>query len=347
MALTVSGGVGELCVAGSGLVASVGFGVDAVSAAVRARLAWLREEPGATGPGSRPVLSLVPGVTGTGVARLAQLCAPAVVEALSPLRAGAPSRVHLLLGGAAPGTAAERAGPLDLAAHIAALAPEVTWIHHEPDPRGHASALLTLARVRQLAAEDPEALFLVGGVCSHRDPETLARLDAQGRLLSDENPDGFVPGEAAAFCLVAGPRAARLAGLRPLASLGPVGSAVEDVTGAPERIPLGRALAAAVRAALPPGSPPIGSVWCDLNGESRRSDDWAGAYLLVAPAMGRRPALWHPADRWGDIGAASGPALICLAARELRRTGAGSALIVTSSDSGERAAVAVHSIAAA
>ena len=357
MTLNDSGSSGDLFVAGAGLVAAVGFGVDAVSAAVRARLAWFREDDGAAGPGTRPVLATVPGIAGTGAERLAELCAPALLESLAPLRAPArapgaregharssgETRVHLLLAAAPADPVAGSPDPVDLAARAASLAPELAWAPHALETRGHAAGLLAIARARALAAEDPEALFLVGGACSHRDPACLARLEREGRLLSDTSPDGFVPGEAAAFCLLGTARALRLAGLDPMASLGPVGAA--DEPRSPGRAPSGRALAAAVRAALPPGPAPVGAVWCDLNGDSRRSDEWAAAYLLVAPRLGPRPALWHPADRWGDIGAATGPALIALAARELASISGRSALVLTSSDAGERAAVAVSAVA--
>ena len=47
-------------------------------------------------------------------------------------------------------------------------------------------------------------------------------------------------------------------------------------------------------------------VLCDMNGESFRGTEWAYAYIRTGK-MHRDPLeIWHPADCWGDVGAASG-----------------------------------------
>src|SRR5262249_57656869 len=72
----------------------------------------------------------------------------------------------------------------------------------------------------------------------------------------------------------------------------------------------------------------------DLNGEPWRADEWAFAYLRTGKRHGEPLDLRHPADCWGDVGAASGPLLVGLAVRELRRgrPGKDTALVWTASD---------------
>src|SRR5436190_637255 len=63
-----------------------------------------------------------------------------------------------------------------------------------------------------LLATDPRVpAVLVGGLDSYLEPPLLDQLDDQRRLLGAGAPDGFVPGEGAAFVLLAAPgHAARL-----------------------------------------------------------------------------------------------------------------------------------------
>ena len=94
-----------------------------------------------------------------------------------------------------------------------------------------------------------------------------------------------------------------------------------------------------------PGGPGrIYRVINDLNGERWRFLEWA---LACNPALSALPPdfrLWHPADCFGDIGAATGAAHICLAVRAFARDYAvGDAiLIANTSDTGERAALCVY-----
>ena len=82
-------------------------------------------------------------------------------------------------------------------------------------------------------------------------------------------------------------------------------------------------------------------VLCDLNGESYRNYEWALARTRAADCFTGDLDLVHPADCWGDIGAATGALLLAYAAEVYANgyTSADAALPWTASESGNRAAV--------
>ena len=81
----------------------------------------------------------------------------------------------------------------------------------------------------------------------------------------------------------------------------------------------------------------------DLNGERWRFLEWGMADARALSGLPPNRRLWHPADCFGDIGAATGAAHLCLATRAFRRGYAvGQAILVcNTSDGGERAATLV------
>ncbi|PRP97430.1 3-oxoacyl-(acyl carrier protein) synthase [Enhygromyxa salina] len=62
-----------------------------------------------------------------------------------------------------------------------------------------------------------EPLVLIGAVDTDCDPASLLRLSRRGALLGDDNPQGRIPGEAAAFVLLARPDVPRQIKARPWA----------------------------------------------------------------------------------------------------------------------------------
>jgi 3-oxoacyl-[acyl-carrier-protein] synthase-1 len=172
-------------------------------------------------------------------------------------------------------------------------------------------------------------------------------LDTAGRLKTSATPAGLIPGEAAAFVVLETVAHARGRKAPILARISPVRVAVEKESPAGETPGRGQAMAQVLRQAVAdtPGGPgTIHRVLNDLNGERWRFLEWA---LACNPALAALPPdfrLWHPADCFGDIGAATGAAHLCLAVRALTRGYAvgASILVANTSDTGERAALCVY-----
>ena len=106
--------------------------------------------------------------------------------------------------------------------------------------------------------------------------------------------------------------------------------------------PLGEGLSQAISRALASASPRlVDDVYCDLNGERYRSEEWGFCVLRVQEHL-RFGGEWLAAtDCWGDMGAASGVLSCVLAVRAWARGYARGprALLWGSSDHGLRAAL--------
>lgn len=184
------------------------------------------------------------------------------------------------------------------------------------------------------------ALAAVGGVDSYLFAPRLEALDGDWRILSDRNPDGFQPGEAAAFFLLEAGREATRRGAVPLARLGGFSAGRLDSSG--ERPNSGGELSAVLDWLLPSGGPsPL--VVCDLNGESWRMREWGYALSRIGPRLSEGLALEHPASALGDVGAATGATLVALATQYLvdKHEDRPGALVWAASDDGERRAVSL------
>jgi 3-oxoacyl-[acyl-carrier-protein] synthase-1 len=89
------------------------------------------------------------------------------------------------------------------------------------------------------------------------------------------------------------------------------------------------------------GVPPVikaDHLYCDMNGEPYRADEF-GFAIIRAGGLFRDPsAFTAPADCWGDVGAASGPLFLVLIDAATRKGYAPGQVLAafTSSESGER-----------
>lgn len=213
--------------------------------------------------------------------------------------------------------------------------------------RGHAGALAAIHQATQRVAERQTQLadpvFLILGVESYHHPETLLWLEAEQRLALEGIPNGFTPGEAAAG-LVLTTQAIRSAwGLPCSAMVAGAGIAHESLLRISETGSFGVGMHDAVTRAASGLSLPheaADTVYCDINGERYRSEEW-GFFALRGFQAIRSLDYLAPCDCWGDVGAAFGPLAAILAAQAvLRGYAAGPrTLVMAGSESGLRGAV--------
>ena len=205
------------------------------------------------------------------------------------------------------------------------------------------------AAFRQIQSGETE-LCLVGGVDSYLDAEMLEWLDRTEQLHSEANTWGFAPGEAAGFCLLASERAARRYSLTPLLQINAAATAIETNLIRTETVCTGRGLTEAFRGALAGLPEPAAGIEdkvhqtiCDMNGERYRADELAFTICRTSERFVDASKFLAPADCWGDVGAASGPLFVGLAAAAAQQGYAPGphTLVWTSSDRGERAAALV------
>lgn len=195
--------------------------------------------------------------------------------------------------------------------------------------------------------DQPFDYLLLGGSDSHRDDTRLEPLAAANRLLAPGNKDGFVPGEAACFLLLT--RHPHLAQQRngQMIALHPPGMADEAGHLFSHETYRGDGLDQAFKKALlnqELGS--VHTVYTSLNGEHYWAKEYGVAHLRNREYFHDPVTVEHPADCFGDLGAATAPVLIALAAENLwKYPKAQTHLAYSSSDGPRRGAVVVEKIA--
>jgi len=205
-------------------------------------------------------------------------------------------------------------------------------------PRGRAAALRALEAALETLQADPTTPVIVGGVDSFLDLRLLADLDTEKRILGPRVMDGFIPGEGAAFFVLHAPThspAARTASLDGVASTKDSGHRYGS---APAK---GEGLADAIdklRGGLQQTSAPVATTFAGFNGESFDAKLWGVAQMRHGDFFSPTLFMEHPADKYGDAGAATGAILTVLAATALSRgQRPGPALVWAASDSETRA----------
>lgn len=206
-------------------------------------------------------------------------------------------------------------------------------------PNGRAGALLALEQVGPLFEQGAEYV-MVGGADTYSDPQWLDQLESEGRLLTRQSFDGFVPGEGAAFLLLAPvPRRAPAGAITVVASA----SAEEPEHLYAQGPATGEGLANCFETlrAAPVSLPPVRSIWAGFNGEGFWAKEWGVARLRHADLFDPSADIQHPADCYGDLGAATGAMLMVLAERAMSMSGASPspALVFASSDRETRGCV--------
>lgn len=328
----------------------VGLTAESTAAAVRARISRITEHPILVDVRGEPVRMAQDGLLDPGLfglPRIVALARSALDEVLGKLGSRAQGlRIALLLGlpELRPGWS-ER--------EVAAVQQELTLplglIGGKPHviPGGHAAALEALRRGTELIGEGRADLCLVGGVESYLEPDTLLWLDTNRQLLRSGMRSAFHPGEGAGFLALAGERVRRQLGLK---SLGiPLATQVsrESKLIKTDEQNTGEGLTRALQAALTELSrrgERVDDVYCDLNGERYRTEEWGFALLRTQQAFRDASAARTAVSEWGDMGAASGALLMILALRAWARGYAQgpTALVWASSEGGLRGAVVLR-----
>ena len=341
-------------VVGLGATTAVGRDVWSTAAAVRAGVAGFQRHGFMVDDVGRPLtVAAMPGVgDDRSVAQRMSLALESVIDEATKMVTGSrsPSSLQLVvnLPSARPGL------PVDLAMQVKRMIDSAfpgRFRQVAVGAGGHAGGLVALTTARSWLADDPTAAVVVAGVDSYLDPDMLEWLDRTGQLHGAgrrNNAWGFVPGEGAGAIVLMRAGASDVADTEGTSfgrvlSVG-VGSE-ERLIGTGE-VCTGTGLTRAVRLALGelPVSETLSDVYCDMNGEPYRADEYAFVVARTSERFASASAFQAPADCWGDVGAASGPLLLALAcvAGVKRYARGGRALVWASSVRGERAAVVIE-----
>jgi 3-oxoacyl-[acyl-carrier-protein] synthase-1 len=320
----------------------------ATAAAIRAGIAGFAQHPFMVDTaGNRMVVALAPylDIDRTGAERLAELAGPATAEAAAPLASAPggkpPIPVFIGLPPDRPGRAKNLGAVAErVRAEMGALGlrPEKTALLET----GHAAGAMAVRAAWEVVRSGGAEFALAGGTDSYLEPETLEWLEVNDQLHSagpENNPYGFIPGEAAGFILLASAAAAGRYQLTAALELLTATTAQETKLIKTDAVCTGEGLTALYRAlAGEPRTIQVDHLYCDMNGEPYRANEF-GFATVRAGGLFRDPAAFTtPADCWGDVGAASGPLFLILADAATRKGYAAGPVLAafTSAELGER-----------
>lgn len=338
-------------VAGVGAATAIGATAPASTAATRAGIAGFSEHPYMLDQRGDPiVMAIAPyiPIDIAGADRLLALALSAAAESMASMaenhnRLSCPAIIGFPQ--VRPGMSTEiaeefkRRFPKEIPGKLKIS--EVTVI-----PAGHSAGLMALEAGRRIILSGNADSCLIGGVDSYLDPDTLEWLDGNEQLHSGINAWGFIPGEAAGFCFLVSRRFLERHKLKSLCRILSIGTSREKNLIKTDTVCIGEGLTKACRQALQhlPVEARIDNIICDMNGETYRADEYGFTMARVSERFVDPANFQTPADCWGDVGAASGPLFITLAAfAGMKGYAPGPhTLVWNSSESGDRAAAIIH-----
>ncbi len=331
----------NLSILASGMTTAVGLTAEASCAAIRARLDGFRETRFIARGGEWIIGAEVPlEEPWRGVRRLARLVVGPLRECLDAGGCQDPASVPLLLA------LAESDRPGRLPELEQALVPALVELlgsaFHEASrliPHGRVGGALAVREASRLIHEQGHERVLVAGVDSYLTAGALLAFDDSHRLLTPDNGDGFVPGEAgAALLLGPGGEAGSLGCLS-------LGLARETAMIASEEPLRGQGLAQAFRQALGAAGLEMAQIGYRIGTMSGEQYWFKELELATARLLRGRHEfmdLWHPADCIGEVGAASLLCCVAVAAMAARKGyAAGDPVLVTASNDDSRRAAMV------
>lgn len=338
----------QVCIVGFGCCTAVGNDAPSTIAAVRAGIAGFKEHPFMINQDGTPyILAMAPAVDPSviGEQRMMDLAVRSACEACQPLQMNGVENVKLSVRVGLP---ERRPGAEVTLEHVVSdalsscLEDIVGRLEIEVVPKGHAAGLMAIGAAARTLRHGEAEFCLAGGVDSYIDPDTLDWVEDNEQLHKPDNAWGFIPGEAAAFCLLSTETTARSYNLSVLSQLVGVATAIEHNRIKTETVCIGEGLTEAVAGVLShiPKDRRIRYAYCDQNGETYRADEFGFMLSRLSQRFENTDAYMAPADCWGDVGAASGPLFVGLHAKAAEKGSlAGElSLIWACSEGGERSA---------
>lgn len=348
----------HLYLAHASMITPVGANALMTAAAVRARIrrgsatAYTNRDFNPMTLASVPDDALPPlhdALRGAGLAtraqRLLRLIAPPLAHMLDVYSPRKPFPVFLAGPQTLPGC--PNAIPSQFLRHIATQTGiELDFASSRLYATGRAAGLQEIELAFRYLEQTDNDYILIGAVDSYRDPFLLEKLDKEDRINATGVMNGFIPGEAAGFLLLATEHGMARLRTAPLARIHRPGLADEPGHRYSETPYRGDGLAQAFTAAIANSDrAPIGTLYSSQNGEHFWAKEYGVAFTRNQAAFQDPVEHEHPAECLGDLGAACGPVMIGLAALDLQKGWRrGPALVYCSSDTAYRTAAVVAAV---
>lgn len=312
-----------IAILASGMVTGVGLSAPASCAAIRCAIDNFTETRFMDNGGEWIIGSQVPlEKPWRGLSKLVHMAVPAIRECLDEVEHARPEDIPLLLCVAEE----ERPGRLQgLNDELFQLIQSELGVRFHPGsgtiPRGHVAGALAMIKARRLINEERVRYCIVAGTDSMLGAATLAAYENQNRLLTANNSNGFIPGEAGCAVLVGSAGQRTRTNQQALFCLG-IGRGRETATLDSEQPLRADGLTQAFRTAFAEAKQSIADIdfrVTDCNGEQYWFKEAALAVARTLRAVKEGFEIWHPVDCIGEVGAAIGPCAFGVALTALRK----------------------------
>lgn len=228
-------------------------------------------------------------------------------------------------------------------------------------PRGHAGFAHAMHQAAKQLEEGALDVAIVGGADSYYDPLRFDILEEQERIFDHERTDAFIPGEGAAFCVLARASFARQAGLDALCTVETIAFDEEPAPMLGDEPCAAVGLTRVMRAVtdrLKREERRLDWMIGDLTNESYRARELVLALprALAPGGLDTAGATYQPVaadgfrgdqlpEGFGDLGAATMPTALTIATQAFLRGDpkATNCMIVASSTSADRGAILLRS----
>jgi 3-oxoacyl-[acyl-carrier-protein] synthase I len=244
-----------------------------------------------------------------GLPKLVHMVVPAIRECLAQVKGVTPETIPLLLCVAEK----ERPGRLEgLDDELFSDVQTELGVRFHPRSaviaRGRVAGGLAMIEARKLIHEERLPYCVIAGVDSYLVAATLAGYEQKNRLLTSQNSNGFIPGEAGAAVLV-GPQSAPS-----LLCIG-IGTGEERATVDSEEPFRAEGMVQACKAAFSDAGRTMADVDYRITDSNGEQYFFKEAGLTVARTLRvtkEKFQIWHPADCIGEVGAAIGPCALAV-----------------------------------
>ena len=338
----------EMYITAAGMVTPVGFNWQTSCAAMRAGIDAFAEEDlwdDEAGEYLKAAKVHLP-QWWEGLGKLVDLVTPAIAECLDAARPMTSREIPILLGVAAPCRVPRMEGLDDqILSDIEYKLGISRHRYSEIIPRGRVSGVVALQRAAELLRDSKANACIVAGVDSFVDRDVVRHYRENSRILTANNSNGFIPGEAGCAVLVTNIYSSD----EELRVLG-IGEGNESGT-IESDIPLtGDGLTSAIREATKQAGLTMADThyWItDQNAEAYKAKECTIAQIRLERRD--KPAeipyqIWNPVEFIGEVGAAIGSCLlgVVLTASKKGYTPGNRVLVTTGEDDEQRAAAVLE-----
>lgn len=330
----------------SGMVTAVGLNAPSTCAAIRCAIDNFSETRFMDNGGEWIIGAQVPlEQPWRGLPKLVHMAAPAIRECLAHVGNVKPEMIPLLLCVAEKERPGRLAGLDDQLFHD--IEAELGIHFHSSSgiiARGRVAGALALAEARRLIYEQRIPFCIIAGADSYLVAATLDAYQKADRLLTSQNSNGFIPGEAGTAVLIGPPGRNNEPELLCLG----LGVGQEKATINSEEPFRANGLVQSFEAAFVDAGRTFSDVdyrITDSNGEQYWFKEAALAVTRILREHKELFEVWHPADCIGETGAAAAPCIlgVGLAATRKHYAPGPGAMCHFSAEDGERLAMILAS----